>query len=125
MARRRHGRIAWTFAGLLLAFSLVASVVGATGPLPRDGFVAQDGSDEYTARCPAKPHARARDDAGGDADAANHPDRRDAFQFRRGLNRSLEQRRVHRSRGVTPMPRIARTYARRRRRVVQLAQIRS
>jgi hypothetical protein len=46
--RRRHGRIAWTLAGLLLAFSLAASVVGATGPLPRGGFVAQDGSDEYT-----------------------------------------------------------------------------
>jgi hypothetical protein len=46
--RRRHGRIAWTLAGLLLAFSLAASVVGATGPLPRDGFVGRDGSDEYT-----------------------------------------------------------------------------
>jgi hypothetical protein len=46
--RRRHGRIAWTLAALLLAFSLAASVVGATGPLPRNGFIAADGSDEYT-----------------------------------------------------------------------------
>lgn len=46
--RRRHGRPAWTLAAMLLAFSLVASVVGATGPLPRGGFVAADGSDRYT-----------------------------------------------------------------------------
>jgi hypothetical protein len=46
--RRRHGKLAWTLAAVLLAFSLVASVVGATGPLPRNGFVAADGSDEYT-----------------------------------------------------------------------------
>jgi hypothetical protein len=46
--RRRHGRISWTFAAALLAFSLVASVVGATGPLPREGFTAPDGSERYT-----------------------------------------------------------------------------
>jgi 4-amino-4-deoxy-L-arabinose transferase-like glycosyltransferase len=46
--RRRHGKVAWTFAGALLAFSLVASVVGATGPLPREGFIAKDGSERYT-----------------------------------------------------------------------------
>jgi hypothetical protein len=42
--RRRHTLLGWTAAGGLLAFSLAASVIGATGPLPRDGFVAPDGS---------------------------------------------------------------------------------
>jgi hypothetical protein len=46
--RRRHGRIAWGVAAALLAFSLAASIVGATGPLPREGFIAKDGSDAYT-----------------------------------------------------------------------------
>jgi hypothetical protein len=46
--RRRHGKISWSVAGLLLAFSMGASVVGATGPLPRDGFMGPDGSERYT-----------------------------------------------------------------------------
>jgi hypothetical protein len=46
--RRRHGKVAWTFAAALLAFSLTASIVGATGPLPRQGFVADDGTEPYT-----------------------------------------------------------------------------
>jgi hypothetical protein len=46
--RKRHGKIAWTFAGVLLVFSLVASVVGATGPLPRNGFTTADGLERYT-----------------------------------------------------------------------------
>ena len=46
--RRRHGKVAWTFAAALLAFSLAASMVGATGPLPRNGFIAADGSERYT-----------------------------------------------------------------------------
>ena len=46
--RRRHGRVSWTIAAALLAFSLAASVVGATGPLPREGFIADDGSERYT-----------------------------------------------------------------------------
>jgi hypothetical protein len=46
--RRRHGKIAWGAAAALLAFSLTASIVGATGPLPREGFIAKDGTDAYT-----------------------------------------------------------------------------
>jgi hypothetical protein len=46
--RRRHGKVSWTVAAALLAFSLAASLVGATGPLPRDGFIAKDGSQRYT-----------------------------------------------------------------------------
>lgn len=46
--RRRHTPAAWALAGGLLAFSLAASLVGATGPLPRDGFIAADGSPRYT-----------------------------------------------------------------------------
>jgi hypothetical protein len=46
--RRRHGRIGWTFAAALLAFSLAASIIGATGPLPREGFTGPDGSERYT-----------------------------------------------------------------------------
>lgn len=46
--RRRHRATSWTLAAGLLAFSLVASIVGATGPLPRDGFIAADGSQRYT-----------------------------------------------------------------------------
>lgn len=36
--RRRHRPVSWALAGVLLAFSMVVSMVGATGPLPRDGF---------------------------------------------------------------------------------------
>lgn len=46
--RKRHSKLGWTLAAALLAFSLVASIVGATGPLPRDGFIAADGSQRYT-----------------------------------------------------------------------------
>ncbi len=46
--RRKHGKPAWVIAAVLLAFSLAVSVVGATGPVPRDGFVAADGSERYT-----------------------------------------------------------------------------
>jgi hypothetical protein len=46
--RRRHGKISWTVAGALLAFSMAVSILGATGPLPRQGFVADDGSERYT-----------------------------------------------------------------------------
>lgn len=46
--RRRHGRVSWAFAGVMLAFSLSVSIVGATGPLPREGFTADDGSERYT-----------------------------------------------------------------------------
>jgi hypothetical protein len=40
--RRSHRQISWIIAGLLLAFSATASILGATGPLPRNGF------DRYT-----------------------------------------------------------------------------
>jgi hypothetical protein len=40
--RRSHRRSSWILAGLLLAYSAAASLIGATGPLPRDGF------DRYT-----------------------------------------------------------------------------
>jgi hypothetical protein len=36
--RRRHRPASWVLAGILLAFSVGVSLLGATGPLPRDGF---------------------------------------------------------------------------------------
>ena len=36
--RRRHRPASWALAGVLLAFSVGVSLLGATGPLPRDGF---------------------------------------------------------------------------------------
>ena len=36
--RRRHRPVSWALAGVLLTFSMVVSLIGATGPLPRDGF---------------------------------------------------------------------------------------
>jgi hypothetical protein len=36
--RRRHRPASWAMAGSLLAFSIIVSLLGATGPLPRDGF---------------------------------------------------------------------------------------
>ena len=36
--RRRHRPVSWALAGVLLAFSMVVSLIGATGPIPRDGF---------------------------------------------------------------------------------------
>jgi hypothetical protein len=36
--RRTHRRSSWIVAGVLLAFSVTASLIGATGPLPRNGF---------------------------------------------------------------------------------------
>jgi hypothetical protein len=36
--RRRHRTVSWALAGVLLAFSVGVSLLGATGPLPRDGF---------------------------------------------------------------------------------------
>ena len=36
--RRRHRPASWALAGVLLAFSVAVSLLGATGPLPRDGF---------------------------------------------------------------------------------------
>ena len=40
--RRPHARAAWAVAGVLLTFSVAVSLIGATGPEPRDGF------DRYT-----------------------------------------------------------------------------
>ena len=40
--RRPHPRGAWVAAGVLMVFSVIASIIGATGPLPRYGF------DRYT-----------------------------------------------------------------------------
>lgn len=36
--RRRHRTTSWVLAGLLLGFSVAVSLLGATGPLPKDGF---------------------------------------------------------------------------------------
>ena len=36
--RRRHRPVSWALASALLAFSVGVSLLGATGPLPRDGF---------------------------------------------------------------------------------------
>ena len=36
--RRPHRRSSWILAGVLLAYSVSASLIGATGPLPREGF---------------------------------------------------------------------------------------
>ena len=41
--RRRHRPISWAVAAAVLGFSVVVSLLGATGPLPREGF------DAYTA----------------------------------------------------------------------------
>ena len=41
--RRSHSLAMWVAVGVLLTFSIAVSLVGATGPLPRDGF------DRYTA----------------------------------------------------------------------------
>jgi hypothetical protein len=58
--RRRHRPVSWAIAGLLLAFSIAVSLLGATGPLPRDGF------NVYTASGAAKNLLHpAAEDAGG------------------------------------------------------------
>ena len=36
--RRRHRPASWAMAGVLLAFSTIVSLIGATGPFPRGGF---------------------------------------------------------------------------------------
>jgi hypothetical protein len=36
--RRSHRPLAWTLAGVLLAFSVIVSLIGATDPCPRNGF---------------------------------------------------------------------------------------
>jgi hypothetical protein len=41
--RRGHRPISWALAALLLAFSITVSIIGATGPAPREGF------EHYTA----------------------------------------------------------------------------
>lgn len=41
--RRTHRPLAWVIAGVLLGFSIIVSLIGATGPQPRGGF------DRYTA----------------------------------------------------------------------------
>ncbi len=46
--RKSHRPMSWVAAGVLLAFSVAVSLIGATGPLPRGGFV-RDGTDRYTA----------------------------------------------------------------------------
>jgi hypothetical protein len=46
--RRRHRPMSWALASALLSFSVVVSLLGATGPLPRNGFPA------YTAAGAAK-----------------------------------------------------------------------
>lgn len=38
--RRQHRATSWALASMLLAFSVVVSLLGATGPLPREGFPA-------------------------------------------------------------------------------------
>jgi hypothetical protein len=41
--RREHSTLTWSIAGLVLGFSVMVTVVGATNPYPRQGF------DRYTA----------------------------------------------------------------------------
>jgi hypothetical protein len=36
--RRRHRPVSWALAGVLLGFSVVVSLLGATGPIPREPF---------------------------------------------------------------------------------------
>ena len=62
--RRRHRPVSWAVAGLLLAFSIAVSLLGATGPLPRDGF------NVYTASGAAKNLLHPPDDAGGASSSA-------------------------------------------------------
>lgn len=69
--RRRHRPLSWALASMLLAFSAVVTLLGATGPLPRGGFNA------YTAAGAARNLLKAtgqvdRLDADGDA-IANLP----------------------------------------------------
>jgi hypothetical protein len=42
-ARRSHGQLAWTLAGLMFSWSVLVSLLGATNPIPTDGY------DGYTA----------------------------------------------------------------------------
>jgi hypothetical protein len=42
-ARRSHGQFAWGLAGTMLGWSVLVSVVGATNPIPREGY------DNFTA----------------------------------------------------------------------------
>jgi hypothetical protein len=62
--RRPHRPMSWALASALLAFSVVVSLLGATGPLPRNGFAA------YTAAGAARNLLhRARPNESLDADA--------------------------------------------------------
>ncbi|HEX8912045.1 MAG TPA: hypothetical protein VF796_06765, partial [Humisphaera sp.] len=36
--RRPHGPVTWSVAGVMVAFSLAAGVIGAVNPWPRDGY---------------------------------------------------------------------------------------
>jgi hypothetical protein len=42
-ARRSHGQVVWSLAAVLLSWSIVVSLVGATDPMPVEGY------DGYTA----------------------------------------------------------------------------
>jgi hypothetical protein len=37
--RRKHGAIKWSLAACLLLFSMAVTLIGATDPCPRDGYV--------------------------------------------------------------------------------------
>lgn len=47
--RRPHRASAWVLVTTMLLFSAAVSILGATGPQPRDGFRARNGAERYTA----------------------------------------------------------------------------
>lgn len=50
--RKSHHPLTWTIAGVLLAFSTAVSIIGATNPMPRDGY------NRYTAAAALRSLAR-------------------------------------------------------------------
>ena len=62
--RRRHRPVSWALAGVLLAFSMVVSLIGATGPIPRDGF------NVYTAAGAVRNLVHPREPEGGPSSSA-------------------------------------------------------
>ncbi|HEV7300965.1 MAG TPA: hypothetical protein VGN72_16480 [Tepidisphaeraceae bacterium] len=45
--RRPHRPLSWALAGIVLAFSTLITFIGATGPLPRDGFTGYTAADAF------------------------------------------------------------------------------
>ena len=68
--RRRHRPVSWALAGTALGFSVVVSLLGATGPLPRNGFPV------YTAAGAARNLVRSPDDGAAAPALAGAAERR-------------------------------------------------